>query len=53
MDWLAENVWLSYSHKPAKTELTILAKLGKLKPKPNSLMHILTKESWHENTFDK
>ena len=31
IDWLAENAWLSYWHKPARTELTKLDKVAYLK----------------------
>ena len=46
MDWFAENVLLSYWHKPAKTELLKESKPGNLKRKPNDLMDILTEESF-------
>ena len=46
MDWFAENVLLSYWHKPAKTELLKESKPGNLKRKPNDLKDILTEESF-------
>ena len=49
MDWFAENVLLSYWHKPAKTELLKESKPGNLKRKPNDLKDILTEESFFFN----